>query len=74
MAFAYCQAELELSGKWALIIVSATSPSGQKNVRQKNGRSYFSVLHFSVRWGWWFNESQKWGIACATDRRNDAVR
>jgi hypothetical protein len=31
----------------ASITVSAT---GQKNVRQKNGISYFSVLHFSVRW------------------------
>jgi hypothetical protein len=29
----------------ALVVVSATR---QKNVRQKNGVPYFSVLHFSV--------------------------
>jgi hypothetical protein len=31
----------------ALIVVSAT---GQKDVRQKNGNSYFSVSHPSARW------------------------
>jgi hypothetical protein len=33
------------SGGRVLIVVSAIR---QKNVRQKNGISYFSVLHFSV--------------------------
>jgi hypothetical protein len=33
-------------GKAALIVVSS---AGQKNVRQKDNASYFSVLHFSVR-------------------------
>jgi len=33
----------------ALIVVSATRPTGQKNVRQKNKICHFSVLHFFVR-------------------------
>src|SRR5215510_6289964 len=40
---------MKSGGNGDLICASAT---GQKNVRQKNGNSYFSVSHFSVRSVW----------------------